>query len=299
LATIKEERDVVNNDYRDRLVSLLRALQQHTDATGQTVHGQALIQQRLALQNASNNGENTTGSSSNSSNSKLLTPDEATMLTIQSLTRKIERLNVETTDLTDQLARSRERNEDLESINAAQEYKIAALEKQFSSINQKRNKVVSSHILQAQAATTATATSTSVTKSVSTTAKSTTHTKSSGSSSSSYKTFVPPKLQKEKENIPPTSSSSSSQHATVSAALALIKTPTSSSSSTTEPYKKVVVVSPTDASPVSSTSSHRDTTISTESSTNLTLKERGMYAAKRPKSRLSSSTRLVKLVDQM
>jgi chromosome segregation ATPase len=117
LATVKEERDVVNNDYRDRLFSLMLALQ---NAVGDN---DATIKQRFQ-------------------DGKLLTADEATVLTIKALTNKIEQLNVENTNQKEQLASARERMEDLESENEAKVHKIAALEKQFCSINQKRHKVV-------------------------------------------------------------------------------------------------------------------------------------------------------------
>jgi hypothetical protein len=274
LATVKEERDVVNNEYRDHLVSLLRALQHYNDLGCINKNGKPskssedLIQQRLSLQNAD----------CSKNDSKLLTAEEATMLTIQALTRKIEALNIENTDQKQQLAVARERNEDLESINAAQQFKIAALEKQFCSINQKRHKAVA----QMQAANGPSRPSSS-------------YSSSSSSTKKDYKMFVPPKLQVQKENtIPPNDAllvaqqARTSEKASVSAALAMIQS--TAAASTTTPLqssenKKVVVVSPP------SEALHR--------SGGSSLKERAAFAAKKPKSRLASSTRLVKLVDQM
>lgn len=117
LAAVKEERDLVNNDYRDRLLSLMLALQKEV---GDKNHD---IKQRFQ-------------------DGKLLTADEATVLTIKALTNTIEMLNLENTQQKDQLAAAREHIEDLESENEAKVHKIAALEKQFCSINQKRHKVV-------------------------------------------------------------------------------------------------------------------------------------------------------------
>jgi predicted nucleic acid-binding Zn-ribbon protein len=117
LSAVKEERDVVNNDYRDRLLSLMLALQKEV---GDKNHE---IKQRFQ-------------------DGKLLTADEATVLTIKALTNTIEQLNVENTQQSEKLAAARERMEDLESENEAKVHKITALEKQFCSINQKRHKVV-------------------------------------------------------------------------------------------------------------------------------------------------------------
>lgn len=123
LAAVKEERDVVNNDYRDRLFSLVLALQQKQSTNDDDDETTAEMKQRMQ-------------------DGKLLTADEATILTIKALTTKVETLNVEHTRQKEQLAASRERMEDLESENEAKTHKIAALEKQFCSINQKRHKVV-------------------------------------------------------------------------------------------------------------------------------------------------------------
>jgi hypothetical protein len=270
LATVREERDVVNNEYRDHLVSLLRALQHYNDLGCINKNGkpskssEALIQQRLSLQNAD----------CSKNDSKLLTAEEATMLTIQALTSKIEALNIENTDQKQQLTVARERNEDLESINAAQQFKIAALEKQFCSINQKRHKAAA----QMQAANGTSGSSTKY---------------SSNSSKKDYKMFVTPKLQVQKENtIHPNDALVVAQQArmsektSVSAALAMIQSTAAASTTPLQSSenKKVVVVSPP------SEALHR--------SGGSSLKERAAFAAKKPKSRHASSTRLVKLVDQ-
>lgn len=126
LQRVKEERDVVNNDYRDRLLSLMLALQNAVGENSNDGGGAAApIQQRSLLQNG-----------------QLLTADEATTLTIRTLTNKIETLNLEASQTQQDLAAARERIEDLESENTTKTHKIAALEKQFLSINKKRNKVV-------------------------------------------------------------------------------------------------------------------------------------------------------------
>jgi len=137
LRMVKEERDVVNNDYRDRLYSLVLALQNATtsSSTGDddappprnnittTTQHDSVLQQRLQK-------------------GGLLTADEATRLTIATLTDKIVQLNNTIQQQTDALAQHRERMEDLVSENEAKTHKIAALEKQFQHINQKRHKVV-------------------------------------------------------------------------------------------------------------------------------------------------------------
>lgn len=143
LATVKEERDVVNNEYRDRLVALLRAVSHITQNCNNNSNGSnnaisesLMKQERWLLQQ----GTNQNSKSPSASPVVLLTPDDAMALTIQSLTRKIESLNVESTVQLAALAAARDRTEDLESAHEAQTHKIAALEKQFCSINQKRHK---------------------------------------------------------------------------------------------------------------------------------------------------------------
>ena len=125
LQRVREERDVVNNDYRDCLLSLILALQQAV--------GDEMAPNRSLLQSG-----------------QLLTANEATTLTITTLTGKIEKLNLEAAEKEAELSKAKGRIEDLESENASKIHKIAALEKQFLSINKKRNKVVDSKSKQQQ-----------------------------------------------------------------------------------------------------------------------------------------------------
>jgi uncharacterized coiled-coil protein SlyX len=124
LKSTKEERDVVNNDYRDRLYSLILALQNAT-GDGNVPCNNTKAPSLLKLQQGG-----------------LLTADEATQLTIQTLTDKIVALHGTMTQKDSQLAQLTEQMEDLKSENEAKTHKIAALEKQFKSINKKRHKVV-------------------------------------------------------------------------------------------------------------------------------------------------------------
>lgn len=106
LQRVKEERDIVNHDYRDRLLALTLALSSHDADTARN------IQQKCR-------------------GGTVLTPHEATTLTIQTLTKKIESLNVKVGTQEEQLILRRERIDDLESDNAAKVLKIEALERQI------------------------------------------------------------------------------------------------------------------------------------------------------------------------
>jgi uncharacterized coiled-coil protein SlyX len=124
LKSTKEERDVVNNDYRDRLYSLILALQNAT-GDGDTPCNNTKAPSLLKLQQGG-----------------LLTADEATQLTIQTLTDKIVSLHSAMAQKDSDIAQLTEQMEDLQSENQAKTHKIAALEKQFKNINKKRHKVV-------------------------------------------------------------------------------------------------------------------------------------------------------------
>jgi hypothetical protein len=106
LQRVKEERDIVNHDYRDRLLALTLALSSHDADTANH------LQQKCRA-------------------GATVSPNEATMLTIQSLTKKIETLNLQVGKQQEQLLLRRERIDDLESDNAAKVHKIAALERQL------------------------------------------------------------------------------------------------------------------------------------------------------------------------
>lgn len=116
LQRVKEERDVVNHDYRDRLLALTLALSQHSNRDGSHDDIVGDVQQRCQ-------------------GGAILTADEATTVTIQALTKKIESLEVKVGSQQEQLAHRREQIEDLESDNAAKALKIAALERQFKTLN--------------------------------------------------------------------------------------------------------------------------------------------------------------------
>lgn len=71
-----------------------------------------------------------------SSSSYVLSPTEATALTIQTLSDKISSLHTENTQLQNDLAHQQERLEDLESLNEARLHTIDALEAHFKSITE-------------------------------------------------------------------------------------------------------------------------------------------------------------------
>ena len=74
--------------------------------------------------------------------STVLTPAEATEMTIQTLSNKVEQLHVDKSSLEQELSLSRERLEDLEAEKEACLYKIDALEAQFQTINKTRQHYV-------------------------------------------------------------------------------------------------------------------------------------------------------------
>ena len=116
ISRVKEERDLVNIDYKDRLLSLM-----------------------FALQNSTGDHE---GVKNMFPDGKLITADDATNLTVKALTKKIEKLNAEQVKLDEKLKWKQCEIDDLKSDNDAKSIKIAALETQFKSINRKRNKVI-------------------------------------------------------------------------------------------------------------------------------------------------------------
>ena len=94
-------------------------------------------------------GDGGTGNSSSSEQVKAkmqegkeLTSDEATELVVYTLTNKVSALNIENTQLLDQIKEQQEKIDDLTSQNETYGYKIEALETQFKSINKTRQKAV-------------------------------------------------------------------------------------------------------------------------------------------------------------
>lgn len=127
-ARLKEERDTAQNDYRDRLLAILLALQSTINEPMNDIH------------NVMMNGS---GETNDDGTKKCISADEATTLTIQSLTNKIEKINVENTNLHTEIHLLNEQIDDFKSDGDAKEIKINALETQFKMINKKRSKVVS------------------------------------------------------------------------------------------------------------------------------------------------------------
>jgi hypothetical protein len=112
--TLEEERFASNQEARDKLYSLMLALEK---VTGDHVELGGPI--------------------------KILSTAEATDLVIFELTKKIEKLNVENARLLERVNEMRESMDDLEGENESSLYKIEALEMQFKTINKTRQKVVS------------------------------------------------------------------------------------------------------------------------------------------------------------
>jgi hypothetical protein len=107
LQRVKEERDIVNHDYRDRLLALTLALSSHDADTADELHQKCR-----------------TGA--------IVSPDEATTLTIQTLTKKIEMLNLQVGKQEEQLRLRRERIDDLEADNQILKMAAHAIERQFN-----------------------------------------------------------------------------------------------------------------------------------------------------------------------
>jgi hypothetical protein len=114
VTTLEEERFASNQEARDKLYSLMLALEK---VTGVHVELGGPI--------------------------KILSTAEATDLVIFELTKKIEKLNEENARLLERVNEMRESMDDLEGENESSFYKIEALEMQFKSINKTRQKVVS------------------------------------------------------------------------------------------------------------------------------------------------------------
>ena len=73
---------------------------------------------------------------------KALSAEEASNLTIASLTRKVEELSIKNTTLEEEKIALAERVQELEGENAAFQIKTSALEMQFKAINKTRQKAV-------------------------------------------------------------------------------------------------------------------------------------------------------------
>lgn len=71
-----------------------------------------------------------------------LSPQDVSALTIAALTRKIEELSVENTNLMEEKVELAERVQELQGENEANRIKIGALELQFKAINKTRQKAV-------------------------------------------------------------------------------------------------------------------------------------------------------------
>jgi hypothetical protein len=158
---VKEERDVVNHDYNDRVYALTVALRNAVTSNTQGKKNDEKVMSDIVL------------IKEKVQSGKVLTAEEATAITIQTLTQKIEQLNLLNGEKQDQITELQERFEDVVSDNDAKVYKIMALEKQFCNINTKRNKVVTKYqnnhsntIMHAAMTTTKVDTSTKVVNSV-------------------------------------------------------------------------------------------------------------------------------------
>jgi hypothetical protein len=115
------DRDLVLNEYKQRLITLNKTVER-------AVGGSCGFE--LSPRSGS-----------------VLSPGEATELVIQSLSNKVEQLNVDNQVLLEDLRTTRERMEDLQSQNEATVYKISALEAQFQTINKTRQTYVEKSVV--------------------------------------------------------------------------------------------------------------------------------------------------------
>jgi hypothetical protein len=133
---VKEERDVVNHEYNDRIYSLTVALNHAVSSISSKLNDAVIDETTMTLTNLLKEKVQS---------GQVLTADEATMMTIQTLTEKIAQLHMKNSEQLEQMMQLQERIDDLTSDNEAKVYKILALEKQFLNINTKRNKIVTKY----------------------------------------------------------------------------------------------------------------------------------------------------------
>ncbi len=141
---VKEERDLVNHIYNDKIETLTLTLQTAIQQQQQPSTGS-----RHPNTGITNPTATTTDSSLLSTELKqhmeqgnIVSADVATTLTIQTLLQKVESLHLVTLQQQDTIVQCQEQMEDLKSDNEAKTYKIMALEQQFTHINHKRTKVL-------------------------------------------------------------------------------------------------------------------------------------------------------------
>lgn len=115
VAVLEEENASNSQEARDKLFSLILALQK---ATGDSIKV-------------------------TSDAAQVLSSEEATSLVIASLTDKISELSVQNSQLVERMETMQDIMEDFESENEACLHKMDALEMQFKSINKTRQRVVS------------------------------------------------------------------------------------------------------------------------------------------------------------
>lgn len=116
LRAAQEERNIVKEEYMDRLITVKKTLER-------SIGGSCGFE---IMPNQTSSPAATGG--------PVISPEQATSMVIQSLSNKVEQLSVEKETLEEELARTVERMEDLESINETRLYKIEALEAQFRSV---------------------------------------------------------------------------------------------------------------------------------------------------------------------
>ena len=138
---VKEERDVVNHIYNDKIDTLTMTLQnaiQHSTTKSKN-HATAST---ASTTDASSSSLISNEMKQHMEDGKMVSADVATTWTIQTLMRKCETLHVTTSQQQETIGQLQEQMEDLQCDNDAKSYKIMALEQQFTHINQKRTKVI-------------------------------------------------------------------------------------------------------------------------------------------------------------
>jgi len=123
LHDLQDERNLLNRDYRENLFSVWSAL---TEVTGEAKLRLSDKRQSIVDQLSGDNKD------------AVLPVVEATQLVVENLTKKIEDLNVENTNLLTHIYQMQEKIDDLECVNETRQMKIDALEIQFKAINNTR-----------------------------------------------------------------------------------------------------------------------------------------------------------------
>jgi hypothetical protein len=126
----EQAQDVIRTEYMGAITELIQTVERAMDPHQQQ---QTVFANKIAAHASTSGGT-----------SFSLSPQEATEMIVQTLSRKVEHLHLENSVLQQDLIATREHMEDLESLNQARLYTIDALEAQFRTKTRPRRIVGSS-----------------------------------------------------------------------------------------------------------------------------------------------------------